>query len=188
MTRLPTRRGRITVASGYWCHDLECLLISILSLGLPDIACAASSERKTPSFEAIESDSDDWQTAQPYSVGDGIGLVSINGGPRISVTGATPSGLNWYLNPAIGGGDPLTSAWNQYSVDGGNSAPNIDDTVICVVPGYTSGGDAIRGRLGRRKPGRPGWNGGTERDPNNRGTRIRSIAPTRAVHGITRRV
>jgi hypothetical protein len=134
--------GQITVASGYWCHDLGVADL-YPAFGLPDVACAASSVRDTPSFIAIESNYNDWQTAQPYSIGDGIGLVSVNGGPRINVAGATSSGLNWYLNPAVGGGDPLTGAWNQYSVDGGNPAANINTTAIGVVPDYSGNDDAI---------------------------------------------
>jgi hypothetical protein len=114
------------------------------SLGLPDVACAASSFHGTPAFVAIESNDNSWATNAGFSeVGDGIALVSVDGGPRINVVGATPSGLNWYFNPANNGGDPSTTAWQSYSVDGGNPAQFINNTMIGVVPDYSGTNDAI---------------------------------------------
>ena len=48
--------GQITVASGYWCHDLDVADL-YPALGLPDVACAASSNgihlRSSPSRATI---------------------------------------------------------------------------------------------------------------------------------------
>jgi hypothetical protein len=44
-------------------------------------------------------------------VGDGIDLISISGGPRINVVAANDSGVYWFKNPKLTGGNPRTDPW-----------------------------------------------------------------------------
>jgi hypothetical protein len=137
-----TQWAQITVNPGpAWCHDMA--VGDLNSDGLPDVACAASSLEHSPAFASIESSNDNWQTVEPFPIGDGIGLVSVGGGPRINVVGATASGLNWYQNPTIIGGDVLTDTWRPFSIDGGDDSPNVDETIIGVVPNYNGQADAV---------------------------------------------
>jgi FG-GAP-like repeat len=175
--------SRITINPGpAWCHDMD--IADLNEDGLPDVACSASSLEGSAAFASIESSSNDWQTIEPYPIGDGIGLVSVKGSQRINVVGATAEGVNWYKNPAIVDGNLLTETWEPFSVDGGDDSPNVNKTMIGVVPDYNGQDDAIVVASGEATwtPGLEWW--GPQSDPTLPWTAHPIDSSYRAVHAV----
>lgn len=116
------------------CHDL--VIADVDQDGLPDIVCSATILQNTRSFIAFQNDPKHWEIINdPFKVGgqltamlggssartgDGIALISINRGPRINIVGATNSGIYWFRNPKLTGGNPRSDPWQGFYVGGGN--------------------------------------------------------------------
>jgi len=87
------------------CNDLH--VADLDQDGLPDVVCSATSALGTKSFIAFQNNPNDWEILDdPFrvpgssdSIGDGVAVLSIHGGPRINVVGATESGVYWFKNP-----------------------------------------------------------------------------------------
>jgi hypothetical protein len=121
------------------CHDLR--IADVDQDGLADIVCSATTLQNTRSFIAFQDDHDHWKIVNdPFRVGgsitaimggssaqigDGIDLVSISGGPRINVVGATNSGVYWFRNPKLTGGNPRSDPWPGSYVGDGNLGVSI---------------------------------------------------------------
>jgi hypothetical protein len=125
------------------CHDLD--LADVDQDGLPDIVCSATTLEKTRSFIAFQNDRDHWKIVNdPFRVGliakiirgsgarvgDGIGLISISGGPPINIVGATNSGVYWFRNPKLVGGDPRSDPWPGFYVGDGNRGVSIATSAV----------------------------------------------------------
>jgi hypothetical protein len=116
------------------CHQLR--VADVDQDGLPDVVCSASPVEDTHSFIAFQNDSNHWKIVDdPFQmggsitsivggsaarIGAGIDLISIGGGPRINVVGATNSGVYWFRNPKLTGGDPRSDPWPGSYVGDGN--------------------------------------------------------------------
>src|SRR5205085_3864917 len=94
------------------CNDLH--VVDVDQDGWPDVVCSAIAGVGTKSFIAFQNSYNDWQIVDdPFrvpnsteSIGDAIALISINGGPRINVVGATSSGTYWFKNLKLNGVNP----------------------------------------------------------------------------------
>jgi hypothetical protein len=121
------------------CHDLH--IADVDQDGLPDVVCSASPLEDTHSLIAFQADHDHWKIVNdPFRVGGsiaaimggssariggGIDLISIGGGPRINVVGATNSGVYWFRNPKLTGGNPRSDPWPGFYVGSGNLGVSI---------------------------------------------------------------
>ncbi|MBV8507477.1 MAG: hypothetical protein JOZ11_16935, partial [Alphaproteobacteria bacterium] len=122
------------------CNDLH--VADLDQDGLPDIVCSATSALdaavKTQSFIAFQNDYNDWQIVNdPFripgssdSIGDAVALISIHGGPRINVVGATDTGTYWFRNPKLHGGNPRRHPWQGSFVGDGNPGVTIGTGVF----------------------------------------------------------
>jgi hypothetical protein len=133
------------------CHDLR--IADVDQDGLPDIVCSATSVENKHSFRAFQNDQDHWEIVNDpfrvgtfitaiaggpsYRVGDGIDLISISGGPRINVVGATNFGVYWFRNPKLTGGNPRSDPWPGFNVGSGNLGVSIATGV------FNSSGEGI---------------------------------------------
>ena len=108
------------------CHDLR--VGDVDQDGLPDIVCSATTRQGTLNFVAFQDDSTHWKIVDdPFRlqgfvaiIGEGIDLISISGGPRINVVAANDSGVYWFKNPKLTGGNPRTDPWLGSRVGDGN--------------------------------------------------------------------
>jgi hypothetical protein len=116
------------------CHELR--IADLDQDGLPDVLCSGSVFEEARSFIAFQNDRDHWQIVDdPFKVGrsiarivggsgsrlgGGISPISIAGGPRINVVGATNSGVYWFRNPKLVLGNPRTDPWLGSYVGDGN--------------------------------------------------------------------
>jgi hypothetical protein len=105
------------------CNDLH--VADLDQDGLLDVVCSSDGVVGNQSFIAFQNNPSDWEIADnPFrvpglpsdSVGDGIAVLSIHGGPRINVVGATPSGTYWFKNPKLNGQNPRHHLWRGYFV------------------------------------------------------------------------
>jgi hypothetical protein len=139
----PTRPWTLIVINpNSGCHDIH--IVDLDGDGRQDIACSAALFKGSPSFIAYQNNWNDWQiVTDPFvdasgaGVGDSIGFVSINGGPRTNVVGATPSGVYWFQNPGN-----RTGTWVRHLVGNGGSNNDIGETAISTVA-YGGPSDAI---------------------------------------------
>jgi len=128
----PSRPWPMEIINPYaGCHDLD--VGDVDQDGLPDIVCSATTLKSTLSFIAFQNASNRWQIVDnPFRlrshvaiIGDGIGLISISGGPRINVVAANDSGVYWFKNPKLTGGNPRTDPWPGSRVGDGNRGVSI---------------------------------------------------------------
>jgi hypothetical protein len=118
------------------CNDLH--IADLDQDGLADVVCSATSGLGTKSFIAFQNAYNDWQIVDdPFripgssdSIGDAVALISINGGPRINVVGATEAGTYWFNNPKLNGGNPRSDSWQGSFVGGGNGGATIGTGVF----------------------------------------------------------
>ena len=118
------------------CNDLH--VADLDQDGQLDVVCSAATAYGTKSFIAFQNTYNDWQiVADPFripsstdSIGDGIDVISINGGPRINVVGATESGVYWFKNPKLNTGNPRSQAWRGSFVGAGNFGVSIGTGVF----------------------------------------------------------
>jgi hypothetical protein len=128
----PSQRWPMEIINPYaGCHDL--VVGDVDQDGLPDIVCSATTLKSTLSFIAFQNASNRWQIVDnPFRlwshvaiIGDGIDLISISGGPRINVVAANDSGVYWFKNPKLTGGNPRTDPWPGSRVGDGNRGVSI---------------------------------------------------------------
>jgi hypothetical protein len=121
------------------CHDLR--IADVDQDGLPDIVCSATTLQNTRSFIAFQNDADHWEIVNdPFRVGgfisaklggssteigDAIDLISISKGPRINVVSETNSGVYWFRNPTLMGGNARRDPWPASYVGDGNLGVSI---------------------------------------------------------------
>jgi hypothetical protein len=126
------------------CNDLH--VADLDQDGLPDVVCSAAlAAYGTKSFIAFQNNYNDWQIVDdPFrvpgssdSIGDGIDVISISGGPRINVVGATNSGVYWFRNPKLNGGNPRRHPWRGFFVGDANPGVTIGTGV------FNSSGEGI---------------------------------------------
>jgi len=118
------------------CNDLH--VADLDQDGLPDVVCSATSLYGTKSFIAFQNNPNDWEIVDdpfripgsPDSIGDGIAVLSIHGGPRINVVGATNSGVYWFKNPKLNGGNPRRDLWKGFFVGDGDPGATIGTGVF----------------------------------------------------------
>jgi len=119
------------------CNDLH--VADLDQDGLPDVVCSATSALGTKSFIAFQNNPNDWEILDdPFrvpgssdSIGDGVDVLSIHGGPRINVVGATESGVYWFKNPKLNGGNPRHHVWKGFFVGSvGNGGATIGTGVF----------------------------------------------------------
>jgi hypothetical protein len=113
------------------CHDLH--LADVDQDGRLDVLCSATTRQGTLSFIAFQDGSNRWQIVDdPFRlkgsvarIGEGIDLISISGGPRINVVAANDSGVYWFKNPKLTGGNPRTDPWPGSRVGDGNLGVSV---------------------------------------------------------------
>ena len=103
-----------TINGNAGCHDMQ--LADVDQHGKQDVVCSAVNLQGTQSFIAFQNSPASWSISSDATPsGDGIAVISINGGPRTDIVACNGSALYWYDNPTLRGGNARTDIWNPQS-------------------------------------------------------------------------
>jgi hypothetical protein len=120
------------------CHDMW--IVDVDQDGLPDVVCSSTYYRGTVDFIAFADTFDHWTIVNNQfqvngeAIGDYIAPLSVSGGERINIVGATKSGIHWFRNPLFVGGNPRTDQWTPFLVGGNGTGEFVGRADVMNTP------------------------------------------------------
>jgi hypothetical protein len=121
------------------CHDLR--IVDVEQSGFPAVVCSSTFLGPWQDLIAFNNGTyDSWTIrnnpfvdGQGGTLGDSIYPLSVNGGPRINVVGASENGIFWWENPALTGGNPRTDPWPAHYIGGANTGASGTEIALATV-------------------------------------------------------
>jgi hypothetical protein len=120
------------------CHDMW--IVDVDQDGLPDVVCSSVFYGGTLDFIAFANAYNDWTiVSNPFQVngeaiGDYVAPLSVSGGARINIVGATSSGIYWFRNPLFVGGNPRTDRWKPFLVGAAGTGQFVGRVALKNTP------------------------------------------------------
>jgi hypothetical protein len=120
------------------CHDMR--IVDVDQDGHPDVVCSSVFYEGTDNFIAFANAYNDWTiVSNPFQVngepiGDYLAPLSVSGGERINIVGATTSGIYWFRNPRFVGGNPRTDRWTPFLVGAAGTGQQVRQVDVKNTP------------------------------------------------------
>jgi hypothetical protein len=120
--------------------------------------CSSVFYGATADFIAFANAHNPWTiVSNPFQVngapiGDYIAPLSVAGGARINIVGATTSGIYWFRNPLFVGGNPRTDPWTPFLVGAAGTGEAVCEVALKNTP-YGASTDGIVAAAGEEGSG-----------------------------------